>query len=177
MYIKSFNFDFYSHHFRLHIWGHSFSTDMSIRQISSHWNPTLFPLFKIKCNMYARALCQPGIRLKSFWMIQVSFSKYNALLHLTKMPEKPFPQRVSHGEVFTNHLTRHLTKHLTNRVMGVGWWVLMDGGAFGEGYGEVIQKHLTIRKADKQWDSELFGEMLTCFPTKHNQWTLHYSRR
>ena len=36
------------------------------------------------------------------------------------MPEKPFPQRVSHGEVFTNHLTRHLTKHLTNRVMGVG---------------------------------------------------------
>jgi len=37
----------------------------------------------------------------------------------------------------------------------------MDGGVFGGGCGEVIEKHLTIGKADKQGDSGLFGEVLT----------------
>ena len=37
------------------------------------------------------------------------------------------------------------------------------GGVYGGGCGEVLKQHLTIGKADKQGDSELFGEVLNCF--------------
>ena len=40
---------------------------------------------------------------------------------------------------------------------------MMDGGGAGEVCGEVLKKHLTIGKADKQRDLGLFGEVLTCF--------------
>ena len=39
----------------------------------------------------------------------------------------------------------------------------MDGGGTGEVSGEVIKKHLTIGKADKQGDSVQFGEVLPLF--------------
>jgi len=42
----------------------------------------------------------------------------------------------------------------------------MDGGGSGGVYGEVIEQHLTIRKADKQRVSHRFGEVLTLFSTK-----------
>ena len=44
--------------------------------------------------------------------------------------------------------------------MDDGWW-----GA-GEVCGEVLKKHLTIGKADKQRDLGLFGEVLTCCSTE-----------
>ena len=43
---------------------------------------------------------------------------------------------------------------------------LVAGGVYGEGYGEVFGKHLTIGKADKQRDLEQIGEMLYYFSTK-----------
>ena len=59
MYINSFNFNFYSYHFRLHIWGHSFATDMSIRLIISHWNLTFFHFLKsYEICMHARYVSQ-----------------------------------------------------------------------------------------------------------------------
>ena len=36
---------------------------------------------------------------------------------------------------------------------------MMDGGGTGEVYGEMIKKHLTIGKSDKQRDSAQFGEV------------------
>ena len=42
----------------------------------------------------------------------------------------------------------------------------MDGEVSGGGCGEVMKKHLTIGKADKQGDLGLFGEVLGYFPTK-----------
>ncbi len=38
----------------------------------------------------------------------------------------------------------------------------MNGGVSGEVYGEVINKHLTIGKSDKQSCSAQFGEVLPC---------------
>ena len=42
----------------------------------------------------------------------------------------------------------------------------MVGGGTGEDFGEVMNKHLTIGKADKQWDSEPFGEVFDLFSMK-----------
>ena len=42
----------------------------------------------------------------------------------------------------------------------------MYGGGTGEVCGEVMKEHLTIGKADKQGDSELFGEVLSFFSMK-----------
>ena len=42
----------------------------------------------------------------------------------------------------------------------------MDGEVSGGGCGEVMKKHLTIGKADKQGDLGLFGEVSGYFPTK-----------
>ena len=42
----------------------------------------------------------------------------------------------------------------------------MDGEVSGGGCGEVMKKHLTIGKADKQGNLGLFGEVLGYFPTK-----------
>ena len=42
----------------------------------------------------------------------------------------------------------------------------MVGGVSGGVCGEVMKKHLTIGKADKQGDVGLFGEVLGYFPTK-----------
>ena len=39
----------------------------------------------------------------------------------------------------------------------------MNGGVSGEVYGEVINKHLTIGKSDKQSCSAQFGEVLPLF--------------
>ena len=48
--------------------------------------------------------------------------------------------------------------------MGVGCWVLMNGGGYGEVCGEVSGKHLTIQTPHKQRDSGQFGEVLRVFP-------------
>jgi len=40
---------------------------------------------------------------------------------------------------------------------------MMNGGVSGEVSGEVIKKHLTIGKVDKQGDSAHFGEVLPHF--------------
>ncbi len=42
----------------------------------------------------------------------------------------------------------------------------MAGGGCGGVSGEVMKKHLTIGKADKHWDLELFGEVLAYFSDK-----------
>ncbi len=42
----------------------------------------------------------------------------------------------------------------------------MNGGVSGEVSGEVMKKHLTIGKADKQGNSGQFGEVLSYLPTK-----------
>jgi len=42
----------------------------------------------------------------------------------------------------------------------------MDGESYGEVSGEVIKKHLTIGKADKQGVSAYFGEVLPPFLAK-----------
>jgi len=42
-----------------------------------------------------------------------------------------------------------------------GFWALV--GSLVGGCGEVLKQHLTIGKADEQVDSELFGEVLSCF--------------
>ena len=52
------------------------------------------------------------------------------------------------------------------QVLGDGCcWVV--GGVSGGVCGEVMKKHLTIRKADKQGDLAQFGEVLAFFSTKH----------
>ena len=43
----------------------------------------------------------------------------------------------------------------------------MVGGVSGGVCGEVMKKHLTIRKPDKQGDLVQFGEVLAFFSTKH----------
>ena len=42
----------------------------------------------------------------------------------------------------------------------------MNGEGSGEVYGEVIKKHLTIGRADKQGEAESFGEVLASFFAK-----------
>ena len=42
----------------------------------------------------------------------------------------------------------------------------MDGGGSGEVFGEVLEKHLTIGKVDKQGDSVPFGEVLGAWQKK-----------
>ena len=39
----------------------------------------------------------------------------------------------------------------------------MTDGGYGEVFGEVIEKHLTIGRADKQGEAEPFGEVLSIF--------------
>jgi hypothetical protein len=48
----------------------------------------------------------------------------------------------------------------------------MNGGGCGGVSGEVMKKHLTIGKADKHWDLELFGEVLAYFSDKTFLWQL-----
>ena len=43
---------------------------------------------------------------------------------------------------------------------------VMHGEVSGEVCGEVMKEHLTIGKADKQGESELFGEVLSFFSMK-----------
>ena len=47
---------------------------------------------------------------------------------------------------------------------------MMNGGVSGEVSGEVIKKHLTIGKADKQVDLAHFGEVLPPFLAKLFPW-------
>ena len=72
------------------------------------------------------------------------------------------------GEVFASHLTTDLTiaptihQHPTPITQHPSPFGEVSGG----GCGEVMKKHLTIRKADKQWVSALYGEVLSYFLTK-----------
>ena len=63
-------------------------------------------------------------------------------------------------------------------VMGVGCWELgVDGEVSGGVSGEVIKKHLTIRKADKQWDSALYGEVFSFFRRNNPRWMSYCPER
>jgi len=79
------------------------------------------------------------------------------------------------GEVFASHLTTDLTiaptihQHPTpntHHPTPITQHPSPFGEVSGGGCGEVMKKHLTIRKADKQWGSALYGEVLSYFLTK-----------
>ena len=122
MYIKSFNFNFYSYHFGLHIWGHPFATDMSIRLIISHWNLTFFHFLKsyVIC-MHARYVSQ-----ESDWNLSEWF-KFRFLSITPSYTSPKCPKSLFHSGFRMVRCSRIISPDTSPSTSPIGWWVLDDG--------------------------------------------------